>query len=99
MKGVIVVFRLFKKTNQREINQFCKKFYGQNTSSHKREYHYRRKGLLDTIAHKKIIRGVLIILDKDVETICNFLKGYNAEIHLRTIDLTPDDEHSLLKQV
>jgi hypothetical protein len=58
MKGNIIVFRFKEKTEQKSINQFCKKFYGQNTSSHGGKYQYRRHGLLDNIPHIKLIGGV-----------------------------------------
>jgi len=96
MKGKIVVFRLPPRTYNTEISKFCQRFYGQNTSSHQGKYIYRRKGLLEEIPHIKLIRGALIVLENDIETIVNFLEAYNAEIHVRTIKLTTDDEKNLL---
>ena len=97
MKGEIIVFRLPPKTNNTDISKFCQQFYGQNTSSHKGKYQYRRKGLLDTIPHIKLIRGVLITLETYVDQIINFLEGYTAEFVTRKIELAPDDEEILSK--
>ncbi len=92
MTGKILVFHFPKKTNQRSLNQFCKKFYGQNTSSHGGKYHYRRKGLLDTIPHIKLIGGVLIISTENANKIIQFLKDYGAELFVRDVILLPEDE-------
>jgi len=99
MNGIIIVFRLPPRTNNTDISKFCQQFYGQNSSSHKGKYSYRRRGLLDNIVHKKLIRGVLIILEKDLDIIFKFLEAYNAEVHVRTIELTADDQNVLLKGI
>ncbi len=92
MTGKILVFHFPKKTNQRSLNQFCKKFYGQNTSSHGGKYRYRRKGLLDTIPHIKLIGGVLIVSTENANKIIQFLKDYGAELFVRDVILLPEDE-------
>ena len=79
MKGNIIVFRFKEKTEQKSINQFCKKFYGQNTSSHGGKYQYRRHGLLDNIPHIKLIGGVILVEKDFAEKVICFLKEYNAE--------------------
>jgi hypothetical protein len=99
MNGIIIVFKLSKGTKINEINQFCKKFYGQDSSSWKGKYHYHRHGLLDDIPHKKLIRGVIIIEDKYVDTVKKFLEKYNAPIYVRRIILTEDDEKDLKSQI
>ncbi len=98
MKGNILIYRLPKNTEQRLVNQFCKKLYGQETSSHAGTYHYRRKGLLDSTPHRKLTRGVIIVEEKNTTTILKFLKEYNAEIHVREVALTPDDKKALKKK-
>lgn len=92
MMGKIIVFRFPKKTNQKSLNQFCKKFYGQNTSSHSGKYHYRRKGLLDSIPHVKLIGGVLIVSTENVDKLIQFLKDYGAELFVRDVVLLHEDE-------
>ncbi len=90
--GKILVFHFPKKTNQKSLNKFCKKFYGQNTSSHGGKYRYRRKGLLDTIPHIKLIGGVLIVSTENADKIIQFLKEYGAELFVRDVILLPEDE-------
>jgi hypothetical protein len=97
MIGKIIVFRFPKKTNQRSLNQFCKKFYGQETSSHGGQYRYRRKGLLDNIQHVKLIGGVIIVSSENADKVMQFLKDYNAEFFVRGVILLPEDETILGK--
>ncbi len=92
MIGNVIVFRFKEKTEQKSINQFCKKFYGQNTSSHGGKYQYRRHGLLDNIPHIKLIGGVIIIKKDFAEKVIDFLKEYNAELYIREIILLYEDE-------
>ena len=74
---------------------FQKKFFGQDTSSHKGRYRYRRPGLLDKIPHIKLIRGVLITDKKHLEQITDFLKEYNAEVYTRKIECSREDSKKL----
>jgi len=92
MNGNIIVFRFKEKTEQKSINQFCKKFYGQNTSSHGGKYQYRRHGLLDNIPHIKLIGGVIIVKKDSTEKVIDFLKEYNAEFYIREVILLYEDE-------
>ncbi|MCZ7383981.1 MAG: hypothetical protein O8C63_04430 [Candidatus Methanoperedens sp.] len=97
MIGKIIVFRFPKKTNQKNLNQFCKKFYGQETSSQGRKYHYRRKGLLDDIPHIKLIGGVIIVSNENADRLIRFLNDYGAEFFVRDVILLPEDEDILGK--
>ncbi len=99
MIGQIVVFHFPKKTNQKSLNQFCKKFYGQETSSHGGKYHYRRTGLLDNISHIKLFGGVIIISPENTDELTQFLKDYGAEVFIRDVILLPEDEDILNKKV
>ena len=92
MIGNIIVFRFKEKTQQKSINQFCKKFYGQDTSSHGGKYRYRRHGLLDNIPHIKLIGGVIIVAKDSAEKVIDFLKEYNAEFYIRDVILLHEDE-------
>ena len=92
MIGSIIVFRFKEKTEQKSINQFCKKFYGQDTSSHGGKYHYRRQGLLDNIPHIKLIGGVIIVTKDSAGKLIDFLREYNAEFYIRDVILLHEDE-------
>ncbi len=97
MLGKIIVFRFSKKTSQKSLNQFCKKFYGQETSSHGGKYYYRRKGLLDNIPYIKLIGGVVIVSNENADKLIQFLKEYDAEFFVRDVFLLPEDETILCK--
>lgn len=91
MTGNIVVFRLPPKKKNVEVSKFCQRFYGQDTSSGKGKYRYRRHGLLDDIPHRKLLRGVIIIRSEDLEEVLDFLEKYDAIVHYREIILLKDD--------
>ncbi len=97
-RGVLVAFRVMKGSSHALTNQFCKKFYGQDTSSHRGKYRYRRPGFLDNIPHHKLIRGVLVLREKDADRVIQFLGEYNAEIHVRSVILTESDKKALSEQ-
>lgn len=96
MKAIIIAFTVMNG-NQKKANEFCKKFYGQETSCQNGKYRYRRKGLLDDIPHIKLIRGVIIFREEDAKKITNFLKSYSADFYIRKIEATKDDIKSLRK--
>lgn len=95
MKGYLIVFKLPPKKKNVEVSKFCQKFYGQETSSWGGKYHYHRPGLLDDIPHRKLLRGVVVINTKDLETVLEFLKGYDAQVHVREVKLTEKDVKNL----
>ena len=95
MKGTIIAFRVYKHNDHNNTNRFGQNLWGQDTSSHKGKYHHHKHGLMEDIPHIKLIRGVIIVTKKDTQTIINFLKKYNAEIHAREITLTPTDKKTL----
>lgn len=89
--GAIVIFRLPPKLTSTRLSSFCKKFFGQETSSWKGRYRYRRKGFLDDVPHRKFQRGVIIIYTKDVQKTRAFLAEHGADIHVRKVELISDD--------
>jgi len=104
MQGKLIVFRVYKNTEKQTtnslttLNRFVQKFYGQDTTNHGGKYKHHRKGLLEDIPHIKLIRGVIIVRETDLEKILNFLNTYNAETWTRDITLTPEDEKTLTNE-
>ncbi len=92
MIGKIFIFTIFKNNERKNIDKFCKKFYGQETSSHGGKYHYRRRGLLDDVPHIKFIRGVIIVSNDNAMKVIQFLNEFNAEYYVRDLILLPEDE-------
>ena len=89
------MFRLPPKKKNVEVSKFCQRFYGQDTSSGKGKYRYRRHGLLDDIPHRKLLRGVIIVKTEDLEKVLDFLGKYDAMVHFREIKLFEEDEEIL----
>jgi len=93
MLGKIVAIVL-SGLDQRRANQFCKKFYGQDTSTMGKRY--RRVGLLDEIPHVKLARGVVIISKKDAKEVTKFIENFGGvKFCARDVILTADDRKAL----
>ena len=88
---MITQMPLHRKMRNSEISRFCQKFYGQNTSSHGGKYRYQRRGLLDSIPHRKLSRGVIVLRKEDLDVVVQLLKDYTSEIHVRKIELSDYD--------
>jgi len=94
MDGWIVIFSLPPKLKAVEHTKFGQQFWGSVTSSWGGKYRYRRKGLMDEVKHRKLIRGVLLIKLPDVDRVRGFLEEWEAEVFVRRVRLEPDDiEH------
>jgi hypothetical protein len=79
---------------QRRANQFCKRFYGQDTTTGGKRY--RRVGLLDQVPHRKLTRGVVIIRKHDASKVIKFIQEFGGvEFHVRNIMLTAQDKKAL----
>ena len=74
-------------------SRVAQKLYGQDTSS--RGYRIRRRGLLEEIPHVRLIRGVIVIREKDAEAVRKLLTTLGCEIHERRVELTPADQTRL----
>ncbi|MDR1993904.1 MAG: hypothetical protein LBQ98_10530 [Nitrososphaerota archaeon] len=48
--------------------------------------------------HIKLTRNVIIVREVDLEHVLSFLNEYNAEVCIREITLTPEDEKILNKK-
>lgn len=95
MKGKIIVFRIDSKEGNNAASKLCRQLYGYTDKSNYGRYVYHRKGLLDRIAYKKLIRGVFIVRDKNADDFVSILKKVNAENYVREISLTPQDKKDL----
>ena len=93
--GKIVVYRVMKYAGHKKTNEFIRKLYGRETTTHEGKYHYRTRGLLDDIPHRRLIRGVLIIRPEDEGKLVQFLEQYDAEYYTRDIILTHEDQEAL----
>jgi len=90
--GVLFAYRL-RDQSRTATSRLVKKLYGQATSS--AGHRYRRKGLLDGIPHRRLIRGVLVLRPKDAAAVRGLLEELDCEIHERRVELTPEDKDRL----
>lgn len=95
MKGILIAYSLPPGTDKTRSSALSKKLYGQRTSSHEGRYTYWRKGLLDDVPYVKLIRGVIIVRKEDSKKVIQFLRGHNANVHIREVILAPEDESAL----
>lgn len=54
--------------------------------------------MLEDIAHIKLVRSVIIVKESDLGQVLHFLAEYNAEVYIRDIILTLEDEKTLNKE-
>lgn len=66
--------------DRRRANQFCKKFLGQETSCEGGRYCYRRKGFLDDIPHRRVVRGVLLLMVHDLDRVGREARRRGAKV-------------------
>lgn len=94
MKGILIAYRT-RGATKTATSRVAQKLYGQDTAS--RGYPIRRRGLLEDVPHVRLIRGVLVLREKDAANVRRLLTELECEVHERRVDLTPSDE-ALLKE-
>ena len=92
MEGLLFAFRS-RDQSRTATSRLAKKLYGQETSSG--GYSYRRKGLLDGIPHRRLIRGVFLVRVHDGPPVRRLLQELGCETHVRRVILAPGDERVL----
>ena len=86
-----MVFRLPPHQSNTELGKFVKKLYGQDSSCGRGKYSFHRRGLLDEVPHRKLLRGVVILRKQDLEKVLAFLEEWKAQVEVRVIKPTPED--------
>ncbi len=89
--GKILAYRVLRNAGPKRTDEFVRKLYGREVATHKGRYHYRTRGLLDEIPHRRLIRGVIILPVEDEDRLVEFLERYDAEYYARDVILTPED--------
>ncbi len=95
MRAVILVLWFPPKTPQPTQNRFSQRFYGQDVSTWGGKYEYRRRGLLDELPHRKLRRGVVILRERDLGSVQEFLTQWDINRETRAIIPTEDDVRAL----
>lgn len=73
--------------------------YGQAVSSWGGKYQYRKTGFLESIPYRKLYRGVIIVRNEDLDSVRNFLEGWDAIIQVREIIPLDEDLKGLSSNV
>ncbi|KXB00187.1 hypothetical protein AKJ40_01685 [candidate division MSBL1 archaeon SCGC-AAA259M10] len=94
MEGSVVIYQI-RGLSQAEKAKFRRELYGYTDKSNRGQYEYYRPGLLDEVPYRKLIRGVLLIRKRDKEKISDFMEKYEAEVHIRNVELTREDTEIL----
>jgi hypothetical protein len=95
MDGALIAYRIPAGSPNTAYGNLVKKLYGQETSAQGGRYKYRRRGLLNGMPHRRLIRGVLIVRGEDARKVVSLLKELGAEVHVRTVKLTVEDRKEL----
>lgn len=95
MLGILITYRLKTPHDPNIASALVKKLYGQSTTSHGGRYRYRRKGILDEIPSRRLIRGVIIVRKDDEKKVVELLDDFKAETHVRKVVLTLEDMEAL----
>ena len=72
-----------RSTFKRELNGYI-------DISNNSKYKYQRKGLLQEISHLTPIRSVIIIQNKDKNTLTRLLDKYKAKYHVFNVTIQPN---------
>jgi hypothetical protein len=89
--GTIIVYQL-KGLGKIERDQVCRKLLGRTVKTHHGKYTHHIEGLLDTIPHLRISRGVIVVEKKNAQILAAFFKDWCVEtVFIRDIILTMDD--------
>ena len=94
---MVLVFRLPPKAPNARVSQFCQRLYGQSVSSWGGKYRYRRKGVLDDIPHRKLLRGVVLLRRSESGPVLGVLEEFHAEVEVRVVQPTREDLVALRK--
>ena len=91
LEVLLLVFRLPPKVPNVRVSQFCQRLYGQSVSSWGGKYRYRRKGLLEGVPHRKLLRGVVLVRRADAGPVIDLLKAFQAQLEVRVVQPTRED--------
>ena len=86
MKAEIISYTL-EKAQPHQKTAIQRILYGYNDSSNKGEYHYQRKGLIDSLKGDKLNRGVFIIPSEHKTKVLSVLKKNKATVRSIPINL------------
>lgn len=81
MKAKLLCYSL-RKLNPSVKVKICRELYGYKNYSNYGKYVYKRKGVLDTVKHKKILNSIIITNKENMKIIVDILKKYNVKYYV-----------------
>jgi len=78
MKSKLIVYELSNLDQYHKV-LVNRTLFGYLDNSNKGAYQYRRVGILDKIPHLKLLRGAIIVRDKDQSKVVLALKGHKVQ--------------------
>ena len=81
-----VTIIVYKQPNKSKSAQLSRALNGYKDYSNYGKYSYKRKGLLDKIAYKKLFRGVFLVKNKDADEFIQLLDKFDVAYYTGTIE-------------
>ena len=95
--GSIIIYKL-KELGQIERDKFCRELLGRTVKTHRGKYTHHVVGLLDTTAHIRIGKGIILVEKAERRRIADLFISYNIkDVFIRDIILTESDIQELKK--
>lgn len=91
MRGSIIVYRLPAGASESDRVTFRHRLIGATTTSWGGKYRHHREGLLETIPHRAILPGVIMVGPDDVARVEEFLEEWRAALLVREVVLASED--------
>lgn len=89
--GTIIIYKL-TKLPQTDRDNICRKLLGRIVKTHHGNYTHHVKGLLNTIPHIRVTRGVLLVKKTDEQELSKFFRDHKIEdLFIRNIILKMED--------
>ena len=80
MQAKLICYSLKKMTPAERV-AFRRELYGFNDHSNNSKYSYRRKGVMNSIPHKKILDCVVIVKESDANKVLESMGKFKVTIH------------------
>ena len=81
-----VMIIVYKQPNKSKSAQLSRALNGYKDYSNHGKYAYKRSGLLDQIAYKKIFNGVFLVEKKDAEKFIKLLDKYDVTYYIGVLE-------------
>ena len=82
MKKAALLCYAFGKADHSTKMRIHRELYGYKDISNHGKYTYKRGGILETIKHKKILDGVIMINHEDASKLTKIFNKYSVKFHV-----------------